>query len=207
MSYVTTIRKPPKTLTADEMGRLLRASGEHRDGFRDHVIFSVALGTGLREHEIAALDVGDVTENGSSARRRFPLRVYKRSNRDASMQEAIVPDALRYKLEKFLRWKKQEGESLAPDAPLFRSRQGGEEARLSKRRIRQLFGEWARAAGFERRLTFHALRHTALSNLYRATKDIRVVQRVARHASITSTMIYTEPSDEDVMAAMRRQAC
>ncbi len=35
---------------------LLKVTGQHVDGFRDHVIFSVAMGTGLREHELLALD-------------------------------------------------------------------------------------------------------------------------------------------------------
>lgn len=208
-AYVDTVRKPPKTLTEVETAALLRVSGQSEEGFRDHVIFSVALGAALREHEIAALVVGDVSHDGANVRQRFPLRVYKRSNKDASAQEAIVPDALRYKLAKFLRWKKRRGESLAPDAPLFRSRQGGEDdaVPVTTRRIRQIFAHWTGVAGFDRHLSFHALRHTALSNLYRATKDIRLVQRVARHASIHSTTIYTVASDEDVLRAMRAQPC
>jgi site-specific recombinase XerC len=43
-----------------EQATLLKVTGEHRAGFRDHCIFAVALGTGLREHEIAALNVGEV---------------------------------------------------------------------------------------------------------------------------------------------------
>ena len=66
-SYVDTIRKPPSTLTVDEQTALLRVTGEHKDGFRDHVLFSVALGTALREHEIAALTVGDILMSWAEA--------------------------------------------------------------------------------------------------------------------------------------------
>lgn len=203
-TYADTVRKSPKVLTADEMRLLLKVSGEHRDGFRDHVIFSVALGTALREHELVALNVGDVSDDGKSIRRRFPLSIFKRSNKDVDAQEAILPDAARYKLEKFLRWKKTSGESLALDAPLFVSLRG---LRLSTRMLRHAFTTWQERAGFERHMTFHALRHTALSNLYRQTKDIRLVQRVARHASVNSTTIYAGASDEDVLRAMRVQPC
>jgi site-specific recombinase XerC len=90
--------------------------------------------------------------------------------------------------------------SIEPDAPLFIARGG---RRLSTRSIRHGFALWQQRAGFERRLPFHALRHTMLTNLYRRTKDPRLVQRVARHASLRSTEIYTHSSDEDVMRAVR----
>ncbi len=206
MSYVGSVRLPPKTLTHSEQEALLKVSGEHRDGFRDHMIFSVALGTALREHEIAALNVGDVlTDSGAGICRRFPLTVFKRSNKDPKAQEAILPDTLRHKLAKLLQWKAREGESLDRMAPLFASQRDG--ARLITRSFRKIFAKWQVLAGLERRMTFHSLRHTALSNLYRATRDIRLVQRVARHTSVLSTSIYTEASDEDVLRAVRILPC
>jgi len=205
MAYVgSTVRVPPKTLTEDEQRRLLRVTGEHKDGFRDHVIFSLALGTGLREHEICALDVLDVTDDGKGVRQRFALRVFKLSNPDKRQQEAILPDAIRYKIQKFLRWKRANDESLEPTDPLFLSRIG---RRISVRSLLHNFTQWQKRAGFERHLTFHALRHTACSNLYRATKDLLMVQRMARHASVTSTTIYTHASDEDVLRAVRALPC
>lgn len=203
MAYADTTR-PPKTLTEAEQARLLRATGEHASGFRDHVLVSMALGTALREHEVLALDVGDVFDGTGRARRRIQLRVFKRSNDDPSMQEVVLPDALRAKLDRLYRWKKQRGESLAPDAPLFVSRLG---RRLSARQLREAFHRWQERAGFERRFGFHALRHSALTNLYRDTRDIRLTQRVARHKSITSTMRYAGPSDEDVLRAVRNLPC
>lgn len=203
-SYVDTVRKPPKSMTEEEQRKFLAVTGEHRDGFRDHVLFSIALGTALREHEIVALNVGDVRDENGKIVRRFPLRVFKRSNMDAGAQEAVLPDALRYKLEKFLRWKSANEEPLGDASPLFISRQW---SRLSTRRVRDRFAFWQERAGFERHFTFHGLRHTALSNLYRMTKDIRLVQKVARHASINSTSIYTEPSDEAILRAVRAMPC
>jgi site-specific recombinase XerD len=61
VSYVrNVIRSAPRTLSPDEAERLLEVTGQHVDGFRDHVIFQLALATGLREHEIVGLNVGDV---------------------------------------------------------------------------------------------------------------------------------------------------
>ena len=202
-TYVDNSRNPPRTLTEVEQRRLLKVSGEHKAGFRDHLLFSLALGTGLREHEILALDVGDVFDDGKS-RRRLVLRVFKRSSDSPANQEVILPDALRTKLDRLFRWKRSVGESLDRDAPVFVSRRG---QRLSARQLREVFHVWQERAGFERRLNFHALRHTACSNLYRRTKDIRVTQRFARHKSILTTSIYAHPSDEDLVRAVLDLPC
>jgi len=203
MSYVESTHAP-RTLTDAEQAQLLKVTGEHARGFRDHVILSFALGTALREAELLALDVGDVFDADGKARRRVRLRVFKRSNDDESMQEVVLPDPLRAKLEKLWRWKKQRGEGLEPDAPLFVSRRG---LRLSSRQLRNLFHVWQERAGFEREMSFHSTRHSSLTNVYRRTRDIRLTQRVARHKSITSTIRYAGPSDEDVLRAVRDLPC
>lgn len=203
MSYVDATHAP-RTLTDAEQAQLLKVTGEHARGFRDHVILSFALGTALREAELLALDVGDVFDADGGARRRVRLRVFKRSNDDESMQEVVLPDPLRAKLEKLWRWKKQRGEGLEPDAPLFVSRRG---LRLSSRQLRNLFHVWQERAGFEREMSFHSTRHSSLTNIYRRTRDIRLTQRVARHKSITSTIRYAGPSDEDVLRAVRDLPC
>jgi site-specific recombinase XerC len=183
---------------------LLRVTGERRDGFRDHVLFSLALGTGLREHEIVALDAGQVMESGE-VRRRILLATFKGSDRlKDTFQEVVLPDLLRHKLAKFIKWKQAEGEATDPISPLFVSRVG---KRISTRQLRHLFHLWQDRAGFERRLPFHALRHTACSAIYRNTKDIRLTQRFARHASVVTTSIYAHPTDENLVRAVRDLAC
>jgi integrase len=203
-AYADAVARPPRTLTELEQKLLLKVTGEHRDGYRDHLLISMALGTGLREHELLALDLGDVFDGEGRAKRRVALRVFKRSADEPAEQEVVLPNLLRAKLEKLLGWKRREGESLAPDAPLFISRLG---RRLSARQLRENFATWQQRAGFERRLSFHALRHTAISALYRRTKDIRMAQRFARHKSILTTSIYAHPSDEDLFRAIRELPC
>ena len=203
MNYATR-RRMPKTLTELEQAMLLKTSGEHARGYRDHVIFAFALGTGLRESELLALNVGDIVNGNRNPKRRIVLQVYKRCTESPMSQEVFLPDSLQHKLKRFLTWKGKRGESLQPDAPLFISRNSN---RLSARQLRDVFKTWQKRACFDKSHTFHALRHTACTNLYRETKDIRLVQRFARHLSITTTQIYTTPSDEDLLRAIRSLEC
>jgi integrase/recombinase XerC len=203
-SYVDAVARAPKTLTEREQQLLLKVTGEHRAGFRDHLVYSLALATGLREHELVALDVGDVFEAEGRAKRRITLRVFKPSSDDPARQEVFLSDALRAKLDKFRAWKARERESLTPSAPLLVSLRG---TRLSTRQLRHGFAVWQERAGFDRHLCFHALRHSACSSVYRKSKDIRLTQRFARHKSILTTAIYSHPTDEDLARAVAELLC
>jgi len=216
MSYVRNIlRLAPRALPAAAQRRLLEVTGEHVDGFRDHVILSVALGTALRESEIVALNIRDVVRGSVKAselkrgiepiRSKVQLTTFKRSPHkqapegEESRQRVFLPRLVRARLAKFLGWKKRAREDLRPHAALFISRFG---TRLSARQLRNMFRAWQDRAGFEELYTFHSLRHTALTNLYAATKDLLLVQQQARHAHATTTEIYAHVSDEDVRRAV-----
>lgn len=203
-SFADSFTKPPRTLTEREQRLLLKSTGERRDGYRDHVIYVMALTTGLREHELVGLDVGDVFDSDGRPRRRIALRVFKGSGGDSTGQEVLLSDGLRAKLERFRTWKVREHESLEPSAPLFVSLRG---SRLSTRQIRHGFGVWQRRAGFDRHLSFHTLRHSACSAVYRRSKDIRLTQRFARHKSILTTAIYSHPTDEDLARVVAELPC
>jgi site-specific recombinase XerD len=204
MTIYADTAQPLRTMTRHEQFLLLRTTGQRFDGYRDHVILSLALATGLREHELVALNVGDVLADDGQARRRVQLRVFKRSREDARGQEVVLSSSAQAKLQKFFRWKRQQEQSMTADAPLFLSRKGN---RLSTRQLRHAFQLWQERAGFERRFSFHSVRHSAITNLYDATRDIRLAQRFARHRSITSTQIYTHPTDEALFRAVQELPC
>lgn len=229
-SYADRTKRPPRTLSDAEQAKLLKITGAKRDDFRDHMILSLALGTGLREMEIVALDVGDVSDDpwSGKVKRMIQLRVFAnkggrrrrprskesaaarakreaarraRANEHAKAQRVHLPDGTYYKLQKYVRVTfRDQGFKPSPDRPLFASR---ENARLSMRRVRELFREWQQRAGFDHLYTFHELRHTAITNAYRATRDIRIAQRVARHADIESTTRYEHASDQEVANAVQ----
>ena len=200
MGYATRTRRPPRTLTEAEQLRILKVTGRDRDGFRDHVILSLALGCGLRESEIVGLDVEDVTADGRTPRRSLKLPVFKNGGgkADADAQRVTLPDGTFYKLEKYLRALPR-----GYSGPLFSSRQS---ARLSLRRVRSMFRTWQRRAKFDQLYAFHHLRHTAISNAQREGRDIRKTQKFARHANMQSTLRYEHASDEEMMQLTRRLA-
>ena len=117
--------RAPETMTSAEQTRLLQETATHHD-LRDHILYSMALGTGLRLRELLGLNVGDVTSDGRQVRQRVVLSVTKGNRRG----EVFLPPRLQKKLKRFLMWKRREGQSLRPDAPLFISTQG---RRLSPR--------------------------------------------------------------------------
>ena len=115
-----------------------------------------------------------------------------------------MPDKLVPKLGRFWRFKRQRTEGLDSLAPLLCSQSG---RRLSKRRVQFSWREWQRKAGFDRLYPFHALRHSAVTNVYRATRDLFLAQRFARHASPLTTTVYTHPSDQEMQQQVRGLSC
>lgn len=116
----------------------------------------------------------------------------------------FLPERLAPKLRRLWRLKKARGEDLSATAPLFCNQS---RARISKRRVQHAWAGWQREAGLDRSYPFHALRHTAVTNVYRASRDLFLAQRFARHVSPLTTTIYTHPGDEEIAAKLRQLAC
>ena len=142
----------PTTLTRTEQRTILRATAKHP---RDHLIFSLALGTGLRLGEIVGLNVGDVFNGNGRPRTR--IRVRREIAKGGKAGDVFLPDKLVVKLRRFRRFKKQRQESLEPNAPLFSNQSRN---RISKRRVQFAWQEWQKRAGFDRLYPFHCIRHS-----------------------------------------------
>jgi site-specific recombinase XerD len=154
-----------------------------------------------------ALDLIDVVTKDGKVRRTIQLQHFKgqRTSKDASAQRVHLPDATWYKLEKWIDVRRRSWLVKAKHwehvGPVFFSQEGH---RLHPRSMRDAFYTWQERAGFDHRYSFHSLRHTAISNVYRETRDIRIAQRVARHANINTTTIYEHASDETIAAAVKK---
>ncbi len=192
-------RLSPTTLTTAEQQLILRTTAKHP---RDYLIISLALGTGLRLGEIVGLDVGDLYHANGQPRVRVRIRAAIAKGSRAA--DVFIPEKLIPKLRRLRRFKKERSEGLKPAAPIFcnQSRQ-----RISKRRVQFAWHQWQRKAGFDRQYPFHCLRHTAVTAVYRATRDLFLAQRFARHVSPLTTTVYTHPSDEELARSLRFLRC
>ena len=189
----------PSTLTTDEQKLILRVTAKHP---RDHLIISMALGTGLRISELLGLRVGDVFAPDGTPKTR--IRVRREIAKRGRAGDVFLPDKLVPKVKRFWRFKKKRGEGLELGDALFCAQSG---RRLSKRRVQFAWRQWQRRAGFDRLYPFHAIRHTSVTNVYRQTRDLFLAQRFARHASPLTTTVYTHPSDEETRSRLRCLNC
>ena len=189
----------PTTLTQDEQKLILRATAKNQ---RDHLIISIALGTGLRLGELVGLNVYDVCAPDGTPRVR--VRIRHEIAKGGRAGDVFLPDRLVVKMTRYWKWKKRRGEPLDPAAPLFCAQSG---RRLSKRRVQFAWRQWQERAGFDRMYGFHCLRHSAVTAVYRQTRDLFLAQRFARHVSPVTTTVYTHPSDDEMRDRVRRLSC
>src|SRR2546422_2909983 len=169
----------PPTLTKSETEAILRATAGHP---RDHAIYSLALGTGLRRAELVGLNVGDVFAPDGTPRSR--VRIRPEIAKGGRGGDVFLPDALVPKLRRFWAHKRARGEGTAPGDPLLCS---PSRVRISKRRVQFAGRQWQIKAGFGRLYPFHGLRHSAVTAGYPASRDLVLAQRFARHMSPLTT--------------------
>ena len=147
------------------------------------------------------MNVGDVFAADGTPRVR--VRIRREIAKGGRAGDVFLPDRLVAKLVRFWKWKER-GEHLEPTAPLFCAQSG---RRLSKRRVQVLWRTWQERAGFDRLYPFHAIRHSAVTNVYRASRDLFLAQRFARHVSPLTTTVYTHPGDEEIRSGVRGLSC
>ncbi|MDY6838971.1 MAG: tyrosine recombinase XerC [Thermodesulfobacteriota bacterium] len=177
-------RPVPRYLSVDETFRLLDGlTGDSVLALRNRAILEVLYSTGLRVGELVAMDVKDVDFEGGL------VRVLGKGNKERL--SPVGKNALRCVrayLEK-RRLKKKIGEG--GSEPLFLNRLGG---RLSARSVGRLLDKVIRQLGLARPITPHGLRHTFATHLLDAGADLRMVQELLGHASLTTTQRYTHVS-------------
>src|SRR6266540_1546907 len=121
----------PPTLTRAEQRAILRSTARN---LRDHLIYSLALGTGLRLAEIVGLNVGDVYT--PDARPRSRVRLRPEIAKGGRAGDVFLPDSLLVKFRKFWRHKATRREGLLPEDPLLCSQS---RHRISPRRVQFAF--------------------------------------------------------------------
>ncbi len=185
-------RHLPRVLDEAEARRLCEAaeaaSASGPVGLRDHALVELLYATGARVGEAVGVDLGDVD------RERQALRVTGKGDK-----ERVVPLGLPA-LRAVDRWVQHGRPALAgPGSPqaLFLGHRGG---RLDQRQAREAVARAARAAGLQD-VHPHALRHTAATHVLDGGADLRCVQELLGHATLTTTEIYTHVSQARLLAA------
>jgi len=172
----------PHFLTVDEAFHLLDAAGGVDFGAcRDRAILEVFYGGGLRLAELAGLNLPDLDLKEGV------LRVW---GKGAKERLAFLGKPAREALKEYLprRLAQLDRTGAAEQAALFLNRRGG---RLSTRSVARLVEKWARQAGLSQALTPHGLRHSFATHLLEGKADLRTVQELLGHSSISTTAHYT----------------
>src|SRR5918997_1989025 len=178
-------RELPRVLAPDEISRLLdRIPASTPLEVRDRALFEIAYSSGLRAEELVSLDVTSVDFDAEE------LRVEGKGSKTR-----FVPagePALRALARYLERARGALAQDPAQDA-LFLSKSG---RRLSTSDIRRRLGVWARHASLQGGVHPHALRHSFATHLLEGGADLRSIQELLGHASVSTTQIYTrvEPS-------------
>lgn len=185
----------PKALSEAEIEMLLDAvHGDEPIERRDRAILEVLYGTGLRISELVGLSLGDVDVDGGLTRvlgkgnkeRVVPLGRLARRALDAWLaaggRECLVP----------AQWRRRND----ADAVFLNARGG----RLSRQGAWGVVRKYGDHVGLDDRLTPHVLRHSCATHMLDHGADIRAVQELLGHASISTTQVYTMVSTERLRA-------
>ncbi len=198
-------RRLPSTLDADQMASLLApgddpaarpgdAGSAHQGGpgidesdplmVRDRAILELFYSSGLRLAELAGLDLVDLDAADRT------VRVTGKGDK-----VRVVPVGVPA-LEALEAWLAVRADIAAPGetaifVSLRRTRYAGRGTRLSRRSIQQRVKLWARRRGTPVGVHPHMLRHSFASHMLESSGDLRAVQELLGHASISTTQVYT----------------
>ena len=170
-------RKLPNTLDADQMARLLQIPPGDAFVARDRAIMEVLYSSGLRLSELVALNLDSVDQKDRT------VRVIGKGDK-----ERIVPVGSKA-LDALADWLLERAAIATPAEPaLFVGRNGG---RLGARAVQLRVAYWARRQGLRVNVHPHLFRHSFASHILESSGELRGVQEMLGHASLSTTQIYT----------------
>jgi integrase/recombinase XerC len=192
---VPTPRAPkllPSELTVDEVfGLLDRIEGDDDASLRDRAVLEFLYATGLRVGELVRLDLDDVDMRGCT------VRVLGKGRK-----ERMVPVGSK-SARALTRWNERAGalRVRSGSAALFLNLRG---SRLTDRSVRRILDRRLREAAIHAEVSPHALRHSFATHLLGAGADLRAIQELLGHASLSTTQRYTHVSVDALMQVFDR---
>ena len=168
----------PHALSPDEAGRLMQFDAADPLAVRDKAIMELLYSSGLRLAELTGLAPDDVNFRDAT------VRVTGKG-----AKTRIVPVGS-FALAALKAWLAARGQLAQPAQPaLFVGRDG---AALGPRAVQARLKHWALKLGLADKVHPHALRHSFTSHLLQSSGDLRAVQEMLGHASISTTQVYTQ---------------
>jgi integrase/recombinase XerD len=171
------IRKLPIVLSPDEVARLLGAT----TCLKHQAALSVAYGAGLRAAEVSHLKVRDIDSE------RMLLRVER--GKGGQYRNAMLPAGLLTLLREWWKVGRQQG-VMHPDGWMFPGQHYLKP--LSTRQLHRVVVEAGIAAGIDKRIGPHTLRHCFATHLLEDGIDVRIIQALLGHAKLDTTAYYTK---------------
>ncbi len=187
-------KRLPNYLDLREVEALLAApDATVPQGQRDRAIMEVLYASGLRVSELVSLNLSNLDL------RHGELRVWGKGGKE---RLALLGQPACRALTRYI----QDGRSKLikenrVTSALFLSRLG---TRLSTRSVSNVLDKYAKLAGLQRRVTPHVMRHTFATHLLDGGADLRTVQELLGHASLSSTQIYTHVSQARAKEVYRK---
>ncbi len=178
-------RKLPVFLGVPDITKLLEApSGTDLASRRDRAILELLYSTGMRVSELVALRLQDVDLLGGVAKAA-----------GKGKKERLVPIGApaSQALERYL----EARGGTHPAGPVFLNLSGG---RLTDRSVRRVLMKYLRQVAIQQRVSPHTLRHSFATHLLDRGADLRAVQELLGHATLSTTQIYTHVSTERLKA-------
>jgi len=154
---------------------------------RDKAILETLFSTGLRVSELANLEIEQI----SLKKEEFTVR-----GKGGKLRVVFLFNQAKYWLKQYLEKRNDVFPALFVRHDRAFKHNQEKDTRLTPRSIQRIVHKYAKAAGITKRITPHTLRHTYATDLLSSGADIRSVQSLLGHSSITTTQIYTHVTDK-----------
>ncbi len=177
----------PKALTVEEITRLIDAGKDPGEAvsLRNYLLLELLYSTGARVSEVVGINLSDISENSVNGESIWVLKL-----RGKGGKERMVPlgSYAKSAIDDYLVRTRPSLIKKLSESALFLNNRG---TRLSRVSAWEIVKRAAEKAGLTSRVTPHVFRHSYATHLLDGGADIRVVQELLGHASVTTTQIYT----------------